>query len=70
LIHSLNIGKFYNNTFDLSTNIAQQVSASSEEIAASAEKMSSNSDEVTSNIHELSNMSKLMMKEVNKFELK
>ncbi|MBC8059487.1 MAG: MCP four helix bundle domain-containing protein [Clostridiaceae bacterium] len=50
--------------------IAEEVSASSQEIAASSEEMNANSQEVTLSVQDLSNMTKLMMKEVNKFQLR
>ena len=49
--------------------IAQETSASSEEIAASAEEMNASTEEVAASVEVLSEMTKEMMKQVNKFEL-
>lgn len=49
--------------------IAEEVSASSEEIAASSEEMTASTEEVASCAQTLSNLTKEMMKQVNKFKL-
>lgn len=52
------------------SSIAEEVSSSSERIAASSEEINASTEEVTANIFELSNMTKSMMMEVNKFKIK
>jgi len=52
------------------SSIAEEVAATSEEIAASSEQMESSSDEVANTALNLSNMTKDMMEQVNRFKLK
>lgn len=49
--------------------VSQEVSVSSEEIAASSEEMNSSTEEVASTAEKLSDMTKHMMEEVNKFKI-
>jgi methyl-accepting chemotaxis protein len=49
--------------------ISQEISASAEEISASSEEMNASSQEVASTAMELSNMTKNMFKEIDKFKL-
>ena len=49
--------------------IAEEVSSSSEEIASSSEEIHVSTEAVNYNAHELSNMTKLMIIEINKFKL-
>jgi methyl-accepting chemotaxis protein len=49
--------------------IAEEVSASSEEIAASSQEMNASSEELAASAQVLSNMTKNMMEQVNKFKI-
>jgi methyl-accepting chemotaxis protein len=50
-------------------SVSEQVSASSEEISASSEEMNASTEEVASTAYNLSNMTKEMLENVNKFKL-
>ncbi|ERI92422.1 methyl-accepting chemotaxis protein signaling domain protein [Clostridiales bacterium oral taxon 876 str. F0540] len=52
------------------SSIAEEVAATSEEVAASSEEMESSSDEVANTALSLSNMTKDMLEQVNRFKLK
>jgi methyl-accepting chemotaxis protein len=69
---ALNINKEKDGIFvkvESISSISEEVSASSEQIAASSQEMNASTEEVASAAQLLSNMTKEMMKQVNKFKI-
>lgn len=54
---------------DGASSVSLEVSASSEEISASSEEMSASTQEIAASSQTLSNMTKEMLEEVNKFKI-